>query len=141
MPPWTFEVSADEALARLKGAIAADPAFTVIELDEDERFIRVEVQRTFKGQDEMQFIVKGDDKVVIFQSFEKDGGTISDFGANRNRVESLRKKIGVFDIMGKGMTADSYGSVGADRGGGALGQLKAFYGLQSGKGFQDVFEE
>ena len=44
--------------------------------------------------------------------------------------------------MGGGLTADSYeGGGAAARGNGALGQLKAFYGLQSGQGFQDVFED
>jgi len=140
MPPWTFEVSADEAFARLKGAIASDPSLSTTEVDEDGRFIRLEVLRPL-AQDEVQFLVKAADKVVTFQSNEIDGGSVSDFGANRNRIETMRKKCGVFEVMGGGMTADSYGNVGSDRGGGALGQLKAFYGLQSGKGYQDIYEE
>ena len=44
--------------------------------------------------------------------------------------------------MGGGMTADSYdGGGAAARGNGFGGQLKAFYGLQRGEGFQSVFEE
>ena len=40
------------------------------------------------------------------------------------------------------MTADSYGGGGvASKGNGPLGQLKAFYGLQHGEGFETVFEE
>jgi hypothetical protein len=48
----------------------------------------------------------------------------------------------VFDLMGGGLTADSYDGGGAvSKGNNPLGQLKAFYGLQSGEGFESVFDE
>lgn len=143
-PPWTFEVSPDEAFARLKGAIASDSSLKVTEIDEDARYIKFEalgLRSGFSKTDEVEFLVKGDDKVVTFKSIEKDAGGISDFGAQRSRLEELRKKSGVFGVMGSGLTADSYGDVSKGRGGGALGQLKAFYGLQSGAGFEDVFDK
>jgi hypothetical protein len=46
--------------------------------------------------------------------------------------------------MGDGMTAtaDSYNRGGeVNRNNGPLGQLKAFYGLQSGEGFEKLFEK
>jgi len=44
--------------------------------------------------------------------------------------------------MGDGMTADSYNVGGeVNRNNGPLGQLKAFYGLQSGEGFKKLFEK
>ncbi|KAL3784886.1 hypothetical protein HJC23_012489 [Cyclotella cryptica] len=141
-PPWTFEVSPDEAFARIKGVLTSDDSFRLTEVDDEARYVKANVQRVFPGQDEVEFLVKGDDKVVVFRSSEKEEGSISDFGANRKRIDSIRKRGAVFDLMGGGMTADSYEGGGAlSRGNGALGQLKAFYGLQSGQGFETVFED
>lgn len=141
-PPWTFEVSPDEAFARIKGVLTSDDLFKVTEMDADARYIRATVQRDFRVQDEVEFLVKGDDKVVVFRSSEIGEGSISDFGEIRRRMDSIRKRGAVFDLMGGGLTADSYdGGGAAKRGNGALGQLKAFYGLQKGEGFQSVFED
>ncbi len=141
-PPWTFEVSPDEAFARIKGVLASDESFSVKDVDDEARYVRATVKRVFQDQDEIEFLVKGDDKVVVFKSSEIEDGSLSDFGANRKRIDSIRRKGAVFDLMGGGLTADSYeGGGAAMRGNGALGQLKAFYGLQSGQGFQSVFED
>ena len=109
-PPWTFEISEDEAFARLKGLIKSDPSFTLSESDEAAMYMKVDVQRTFIGQVAMEFLVKGDDKLVIFKSYEEEESGISDFGANKKRREDLRKKSGgVFSLMGEGLgTVDSY---------------------------------
>jgi uncharacterized protein (DUF1499 family) len=141
-PPWTFDVSPDEAFARLKGIVTSDPSFTIVEIDADARFLAVDVKR-LNTVDSMEFLVKGDDQVVIFKSFEKDldNVIVSDFGANRKRVEELRKKSGgVFSVMGAGLTADSYDGGAAGKRNGVGGQLKAFYGLNSGQGYEGVFE-
>jgi len=141
IPPWTFEVSPDVAFNRLKGLIGDDPSFIVTECDESSLYLKVEIKRNFV-QDVMEFLVKGDDKVIVLKSYEKDVGSLSDFGVNKKRVDDLlEKSSGVFSVMGGGMTADSYeGGAGGKRNG-AFGQLKAFYGLQSGQGFQEVIQE
>eukprot|EP00593_Proboscia_inermis_P000508 CAMPEP_0171294556 /NCGR_PEP_ID=MMETSP0816-20121228/3072_1 /TAXON_ID=420281 /ORGANISM="Proboscia inermis, Strain CCAP1064/1" /LENGTH=243 /DNA_ID=CAMNT_0011766513 /DNA_START=381 /DNA_END=1112 /DNA_ORIENTATION=- len=139
-PPWTFECGADEAFTRIKGVIDSDETLNVIEVDNTERYIRVSAPRSFPDQDVMEFLVKDDDKVVIFKAGEKEvGGSLSDFGANRKRIEAIRQKCGIFDVMGGGSTADS--DSGMQNRNGPLGQLKAFYGFQSGQGFQDVFDK
>lgn len=93
-------------------------------------------------QDEVEFIIKADDKVVLFRSTARKNGSVSDFGANRKRIDSIRQRGAVFDLMGGGMTADSFdGGGAASRGNSPFGQLKAFYGLQKGTGFESVFEE
>ena len=141
-PPWTFEVTPNEAFARLKGLMKTDSSFTIVEIDEDEKYIQVDVQRTFNTKDRMEFLVKGDDKVVIFKSNEIEGNGLTDLGINKKRVDDLRLKSGgVFQLMGEGLTADSIDGGKFGRRNGIAGQLKAFYGLQSGEGFQDIFEE
>mmetsp|Transcript_16441 Transcript_16441/g.23292 ORF Transcript_16441/g.23292 Transcript_16441/m.23292 type:complete len:236 (-) Transcript_16441:57-764(-) len=140
-PPWTFEVSPDEAFARIKGVLKSDDSFVITEIDDEARYIRAYAQRISADQDEVEFLVRADDKVVVFKSSERKEG-VPDFGANRKRIDDIRSRGAVFDLMGGGMTADSYeGGGAAARGNNAFGQLKAFYGLQSGQGFQSVFEE
>ena len=139
-PPWTFECSPEEAFARLKGSIAADSSLSIVIDDEDAKYVKVQAQRTALGQDELEFLVRGSgDNVVTFRSVRTNDTGVSDFGAIRNRLETLRKKAGVFDVMGGGLTADSYDV--PMKGNGVFGQLKAFYGLQSGEGFESVFED
>jgi len=141
-PPWTFEVSPDEAFARIKGVLKADDSFVITEVDDEARYIRAYAKRITVDQDEVEFLVKGDDKVVLFRSTARSNGSVSDFGANRKRIAMIREKGAVFDLMGGGMTADSYdGGGAASKGNSPFGQLKAFYGLQSGQGFESVFEE
>jgi uncharacterized protein (DUF1499 family) len=140
-PPWTFEVSPDEAFARIKGVLKSDDSFVITEIDDEARYIRAYSQRIAADQDEVEFLVKGDDKVVVFKSSERKEG-VPDFGANRKRIDDIRNRGAVFELMGGGLTADSYeGGGAAARGNNAFGQLKAFYGLQSGQGFQSVFDE
>ena len=140
-PPWTFEVSPDEAYARIKGVLKSDDSYVITEVDDEARYIRAYAQRISIDQDEIEFLVKDDDKVVVFKSAERKEG-VPDFGANRKRIDDIRRKGAVFDLMGNGLTADSFeGGGAAARGNNALGQLKAFYGLQSGTGFQSVFVE
>ena len=141
-PPWTFECSPEEAYARLKGAIAADPSLTLVAKDEENKYIKIQTERNALGgpQDELEFLVRGGpDGVVTFRSVRMYDNGISDFGAIRNRLETLRQKSKVFDVMGGGQTADSY-DVPLKKNG-FLGQLKAFYGLQSGEGYEDVFSD
>mmetsp|Transcript_21972 Transcript_21972/g.47721 ORF Transcript_21972/g.47721 Transcript_21972/m.47721 type:complete len:247 (+) Transcript_21972:180-920(+) len=140
-PPWTFEVSPDEAFARIKGVLKSDPKYEITDVDDEARYIRAFVKR-LADQDEVEFLVKGDDKVVLFRSTAKDNGSVSDFGANRKRIDDVRKKGEVFELMGGGMTADSFdGGGAASRGNSPWGQLKAFYGLQKGEGFESVLQE
>jgi len=148
LAPWTFECTPDEAFARLKGVIASEPSYIITDIDADSKYIKVETKRG-PVFDEMEFLINCDDKVVIFRSGEKptngtddedSGGSLPDFGANRNRMDAIRKKATVFGVMGSGLTMDTY--YGSPTGGnGPLRQLKTFYGLQSGKGFEDVILE
>jgi uncharacterized protein (DUF1499 family) len=136
LPPWTFDKSADEVMSRLKGAIVADLACRIVK-QEGNLYLRVEAKRNdlFSSVDELEFVINERDQVVTFRSTAVNEGT--DFGANRKRLEEIRKRAGIFGVMGDSMnTADSVST--GERGNGPLGQLKAFYGLQSGGGFEDV---
>ena len=136
-PPWTFEVSEEEAMARLKGVIASDPSLELME-EVPPNYVKVRAVRGRGVTDELEFLINAQYKVVMFRSAEAgEEPNVGDFGANRKRLEDIRKKASVFGVMGEGLTADSYG----DRGTGPLQQLKAFYGLQSGGGYEEIFED
>jgi len=109
----------------------------VTQNDPTARYIKVEVLRNLYTKDEIEFLIKGEDSVVTFRVSGVGDQLISDFGATRKRLERLRANAGGFGVMGQGMgSAD----VEAKSGKGPLGQLKTFYGLQSGQGFEDVFD-
>ena len=111
------------------------------EIDADDKYIKFEVSRGL-SKNIGELLIRSDDKVVTFKVEEEaSGGSFAELGGNRGVLETIRKSAGVFEVMGGGMTADSYGDVSMGRGGGVKGQLKAFWGLQSGAGYEEVFDE
>jgi uncharacterized protein (DUF1499 family) len=131
MPPWIYpdEMLPQEVLARLKGAISTDNMMTIAE--QTDTAVLCKATRNF-AVDELVFVVNAEDHVVTFSSRQVEGPDSSDFGAMRKRLEDLRRRAAVFQVMGGEESADNAPAEGA------LGQLKAFYGLQSGAGFEDV---
>lgn len=112
-----------------------------MEIDDDSRYLLVAIKR-LNTEDNVEFLVKADDKVVVFKSSEKEPSGVTDLGANRKRVEELRKKSGgVFGVMGDGLTADTFEGGASGKRNGVVGQLKAFYGLNNGGGYEAVFED
>ena len=137
-PPWTFQVTADEAAARIKGVIASDPSLHLLQ-EQGNRLFIISAPRV-GANDQIELLISDKDQVVTFRSHDtSENPPISDFGANRKRLEYIRKTAGVFGVMGEGMTADSF--EGRSNINGPVGQLKAFYGLQSGEGFENVFAD
>jgi len=135
MPPWVYpdEVSTAEVMARLKGAISVDTK-NVIQ-GQSETYLRVQSTRNF-AVDELVFVLQPEDHVIKFTSRQIEGPEINDFGAQRKRLEDIKKRLPIVRGMGEDFaTADT-----APREG-ALGQLKAFYGLKSGTGFEDIILE
>jgi uncharacterized protein (DUF1499 family) len=143
LPPWTFDdsrYSQAEVMSRLKGAIVSDSSCQIMKQD-GSKYLKVEAKRNdiFDTIDELEFVVNDTDQVVFFRSRATNNEN-TDFGINKKRLEDIRKRAGIFGVMGEYMnTADSVST--AERGNGPLGQLKAFYGLQSGGGFEDVLRE
>eukprot|EP00977_Amphora_coffeiformis_P003645 scaffold710_cov171-Amphora_coffeaeformis.AAC.14 len=132
-PPWTFpdSMSSDEAMARLKGVVSSDPKLEV--MGQSDLYLKVRGTRNL-GTDEIEFLINPNDKVITFISKRVDDPDGGDFGANRKRLDDLRKKSnGVFGVMGQ-----EYSSADTAPRENAFGQLKAFYGLRSGGGYEDL---
>ena len=137
-PPWTFDnSSAEEVVARIKGVVSSDP-YLELKSSSDDNFLVIKGTRSL-ATDTIELLVNPTDKIVTFRA-KQDGDQpppVSDFGAIRKEVESIRQRTKIVDIMGQGMmSADAMPSQN-----GPLGQLKAFYGLQSGQGFEDLDED
>lgn len=125
-------MSSDEAMARLKGVISSDPKLEIIGQGAD-RSLKVKATRNLGATDEIDFLINPTDSVITFISRRTDDEDGGDFGANRKRLEELRRKAQVFGIMGQ-----EYSSADTAPREGAFGQLKAFYGLRSGGGYEDL---
>lgn len=147
LPPWTYDASqynSIQVLARIKGALTTDPTCQILPAENDEYakyYLKAQVKRSdlFWTIDEIEFLVDEEKQVVFFRSLATSSD-FNDFGTNKKRLEDIRKKAGIFGVMGQSLnSADSVSN--AERGYGPLGQLKAFYGLQSGGGFEDVLAE
>ena len=82
------------------------------------------------------------DKVVAILSREKNRSSpLPDAGANRFRLSRLREAAGL-DQMGQDRgSADSSTEMGETGVQTVTNQLKAFYGLQKGTGFEEVLAE
>ena len=136
-PPWTFDCSPDEAAARIKGVIASDPNLELKLASTDSFYFQIQAIRNNIFTDDLEILINPSDKVVTFRAEQSGEPTVSDFGTIRKELESIRQRGKVFGIMGQTMgAADTMPSQN-----GPIGQLKAFYGLQSGRGYEDVFEE
>lgn len=140
MAPWTFSKPVDEVMSRLKGAIVTDTNCEVVK-QEGNQYLLVEAKRgdLFSTIDQLEFAINENDQVVTFSSAATNNDN-RDFGLNKKRLEEIRKRAGIFGVMGDSMKSADSVSIG-ERGNGPLGQLKAFYGLQSGGGFEDVLSE
>ncbi len=88
MAPIPFDGDADEALARLKAALDAQPRTTIIYTNGD--YLHAEcVSLLFRFVDDVEFLVDRDAKVIHFRSASRVGR--SDLGVNRKRMETIRK--------------------------------------------------
>mmetsp|Transcript_65682 Transcript_65682/g.133622 ORF Transcript_65682/g.133622 Transcript_65682/m.133622 type:complete len:273 (-) Transcript_65682:121-939(-) len=143
-PPWTFASNADEAMARLKGAVEVEPLNSIVSSEDNanNRRLLVDSKRSKLGGTayRMEFLINEADGVITFRSSAPSDITGPDFGLQRKRLSEVRERAGTFGVMGEEFDSADAKTIG-EKGNGPLGQLKAFYGLQSGGGFEDVLAE
>lgn len=141
-PPWTFSSSADEAMARLKGAVESEPLNSIVPSDDNtSRRLLVDSKRSKLGTTayRMEFIINEADGVITFRSSAPDDINGPDFGLQRQRLSEIRGRA-TFGVMGEALNSADTKSTG-EKGYGFVGQLKSFYGLQSGGGFEEVLSQ
>jgi len=90
MGPIPFDGDADEALARLKAVVAAQPRTTIVSADGDTLHAEC-TSLLFRFVDDVEFLVDRDAKVIHFRSASRVGR--SDLDVNRKRMEEIRKEF------------------------------------------------
>jgi uncharacterized protein (DUF1499 family) len=85
--PLSYDGSAEEAMARLKAALAALPRTRVVAETAD--YLHAEcTSLLFRFVDDVEFLLDRERKVIHFRSASRVGH--SDLGVNRRRMEALR---------------------------------------------------
>lgn len=86
-----FDVSPDDATRQLKAAIATIPRMRIV--TETENYLHAEATSLiFRFKDDVEFFIDREAKVIHFRSASRVG--YSDLGANRARMEEIRKAFG-----------------------------------------------
>jgi uncharacterized protein (DUF1499 family) len=86
--PIAYSASPSEAMQRLKAAIASLPRMKVVAGTDD--YLHVEATSlVFRFVDDVEFFVDQDSKTIHCRSASRVGR--SDFGANRRRMEEIRR--------------------------------------------------
>ena len=86
--PIAFDGPADQALARLKQAIATIPRLRIV--SERDGYLHAEATSLiFRFVDDVEFLVDGEEKRIHIRSASRVGR--SDLGVNRDRVEKIRQ--------------------------------------------------
>lgn len=141
-PPWTFATSADEAMARLKGSVESEPLNSIVPSEDNtSRHLLVDSKRSQLGSTayRMEFVINEADAVITYRSSAPADITGPDFGLQRQRLGEIRARA-TFGVMGESLDSADTKSTG-EKGYGFVGQLKSFYGLQSGGGFEEVLAQ
>jgi uncharacterized protein (DUF1499 family) len=88
MEPIPFSVSPQEAMNRLKSALASMPRLKIVA--EADNYLHAEATSlVFRFVDDVEFSIDEHGKVVHFRSASRAG--YSDLGANRKRMEQIRQ--------------------------------------------------
>lgn len=144
-PPWTYPstMDVDEVMARLKGAVIGDELNGIVEKSNDNKQLIIDSKRSKLGDMKyrMEFIINDVDHVITYRSSAPNDSTNTDFGLQRRRLNEIRERSSqTFGVMGESLNSADTKST-DEKGYGPIGQLKSFYGLQSGGGFEDVLSQ
>jgi len=142
-PPWSFDVTEGSGgeiwFDRLLDAVEGEEGVTVTAKRSDWAIEASTPSTVVVPSATLKFKMIVEDGIVLFESRKGEGGVGGVGGEDlRKRLERIRQRGG-FGLGGSELnTADSAG-VTTNNGRDFKSQLKAFYGLQSGAGYEDVF--
>ena len=127
--PWTFSGDAREEFNKLLDVISSDKYLTVAEADIDKLYIHAEAKSAVPptGVDDLEFLINSVDSIITYRSNSRDlvmTGTqaLSDGGSNKNRMESIRRKLGVSEMRLMSTEAEDY--IRSEERRGLLGQMQ-----------------
>lgn len=88
--PIRFQDSPEAALRRLRAVLESRPRTTVVAMDSD--YLRAEARsKIFRFTDDVEFLIDDRSNLIHVRSASRVGH--SDFGANRERIESIRQQF------------------------------------------------
>ncbi|MEX5214798.1 MAG: DUF1499 domain-containing protein [Nitrospiraceae bacterium] len=88
--PYRYRGTLAEAKRRLKEVVAAQRGSKIVE--EDQTYLHAEfTSRIFRFVDDVEFVFEDETRTIHFRSASRIG--YSDFGANRNRMEEIRRLL------------------------------------------------
>ena len=103
--PWEYDQESDFQFDALVKAVGKDPYMKIIEQDSSNFYLHAQAKSSFPptGIDDVEFLLNTQDKLVTYRSNSRDalkaGGTVvGDGGANRNRLESVRQRLGLREM-------------------------------------------
>jgi uncharacterized protein (DUF1499 family) len=106
--PWAFESKdGDAEYQQLVGVLESitDFPLNVVDKDATKRYVRVETRSAvpLMGTDDIEFLVNSLDNIITYRSNSREvimagPENIGDGGSNRNRLEVIRRKLGVEEM-------------------------------------------
>lgn len=109
--PWEFVKPVEEEYSEILNVLKSDQYLKVADQDSLQFYVRAEAKSAVPptGTDDIELLLNGKDKIITYRSNSRELVTagsqvIGDAGSNRNRLDSIKRKLGVSDM---GMTADA----------------------------------
>ena len=106
--PWSFSATdGDGEFKKITSALKAVTEFPlkVVEVDESKRYVRVETKSAIPitGIDDIEFLVNSLDNIITYRSNSREvimagPENVGDGGSNKNRLEVIRRKLGVTEM-------------------------------------------
>ena len=106
--PWSFSESnsADEEFTQIVNALkSTEFRLKIVDQNDQKRYIRAEARSAIPitGTDDLEFLVNPIDKIITYRTNSREVAmagpqVITDGGSNKNRLDIIRRKLGVFEM-------------------------------------------
>jgi len=103
--PWSFAGEPEAQFEKLVRTIQSDPYLRLVDNDPAARYVRAEAKSAVppSGVDDVEFLINGVDRIITYRSNSRElvrAGTqvVGDAGSNRNRLEGIKRKLGVSEM-------------------------------------------
>jgi uncharacterized protein (DUF1499 family) len=104
--PWEFiQATADEEFDIAQKIIQEDKYLKLVDVDKDKGYLRAEAKSAVppSGIDDIEVLINKKDKIITYRSNSREviaagSEIIGDGGSNKNRLVSLRGKLGVKEM-------------------------------------------
>lgn len=107
--PWEFSnpsISTEDQYKKIIEVVNNDPFLKLTETNPEKLYIHAEAKSAVPptGTDDIEFLLNGPDRIITYRSNSRDVITVGfqqplgDGGSNQNRLEAIRRKLGVSEM-------------------------------------------